>query len=820
METHRVLTRDTEKRAVNRVLRGTLYASVLAAVALVVLLVIASSNSAILERHYTGLVYATIGLAGLLLLLVLELVRRLVRRLRAGVFGTRLTIRLALSLIVMTLVPAIFIYITSVQVLGRSVESWFDVPVERALESGLNLGRAALDSQITDIQARARRLEMELVETSPVMWPIQLERLREQLGLQDVVIMTAAGKVLATSGPQHSHIAVDLPPPNALRQVRLSRQYASIEGGEGTDRSLRVRVMRQISAGNFGDEPRLIQIIQTIPSAIADNAERVQRGQRDYQELSLARQGLKRIYAITLTLTLLLTIFSAIAAAFLLAGWLTGPLTQLADGTRAVAAGDFRPMKDYSGRDELGTLTESFNAMTRQLDEARTQVQHQRDELLESNLKLEAVLTSISVAVVVFDHRWNLQLANGPARTMIQKATQTKANHEAPPGPVENPAAIIGMPLDALPWFGQFKQTLIEQFAEPAQAMLRTPSVMGLDSPVQYAWELQSDISVGSTVQTWLIRGTRLTDESIHPSIRSVEAGYLVVFEEITARLSAQRADAWSEVARRLAHEIKNPLTPIQLAAERLEQKLAPKLEETDASFVARNTATIVDQVAALKQMVDEFREYARLPAAKLQPVRLADLVQDVVSLYPEEIEGVAIRSNFDRATPAVIGDPGQLRQVIHNLVKNAHEALEGRTDGLIEIRIEALRALRPEPVDAAPAVPHERRRSDVTSVRLIVRDNGPGFPAAIQNREFEPYVTTKPKGTGLGLAIVKKIADEHGAAITLGTHPQGSSEAPGAQVTLEFVRLHDNRGQQRGGSDHNPDPNSNQTPLGGSTLP
>jgi nitrogen fixation/metabolism regulation signal transduction histidine kinase len=786
METHPAASRDEQKRSVSRALRAILYASVFAAAALVLLLVFASSNTAIFEQRYTWLLYATTALAAILFVLVLEFSRRLLVRYRAGVFGTRLTVRLALALIAMTLVPASFIYVISVQVLGRSIESWFDVPVERALESGLNLGRAALDAQIADLSNKARRIEFELGEVGQSQWPTVLDKVRDQLGLQDVIIVTFSGRIVAASGTQYAKLAPDFPTPTALRQLRATRQFTAVEGGEGSDKSLRVRALRLMLAGQPTEDQRILQLIQTVPSALADNAEAVQRGQRDYQELSLARQGLKRIYRVTLTLTLILTIFSAIAAAFLLAGWLTGPLTQLAAGTRAVAAGDFRPMRDYSSRDELGTLTESFNLMTRQLGDARAQVQRQQDALIEANVKLEGVLTSINVGVLLFDQDFRLELANEPARVLIGEDTP------------------LGERMSTLPWIGRLAPVIQEKFAQ-----LEVSSNASRVSVWELQTEMTREIIDASTArpdpsrlgyspheaqgQIWLFKGMRLIEDRPNQSLARI--GYLVVMDEITAMLSAQRASAWSEVARRLAHEIKNPLTPIQLAAERLEQKLTPRLNVDDAQLMQRSTSTIVSQVTALKQMVDEFREYARLPSAQLGPVRLGDVVQDVLSLYADSFNGVQISTHFDPAVPRVIGDAGQLRQIVHNLVKNASEALEGSTDPRINVLLEAVRQ---PTIGRSDGVQNDRRVANVTGVRLIVRDNGPGFSTRIANREFEPYVTTKPKGTGLGLAIVKKIVDDHAALIELGenaTLKGNVNVGPGAQISILFTRLQDNRG-------------------------
>ena len=237
--------------------------------------------------------------------------------------------------------------------------------------------------------------------------------------------------------------------------------------------------------------------------------------------------------------------------------------------------------------------------------------------------------------------------------------------------------------------------------------------------------------------------------------------------------LSAQRAVAWAEVARRLAHEIKNPLTPIQLAAERMQLKLRDKLAGADAELLGKNTRTIVNQVQALKMMVDEFRDYARLPAARLEPLNLNALVEDVVSLYSASETHGAIRLQLAPRLPAVLGDATQLRQVIHNLLKNAHEAAERRETPEIGVSTEA-----PRLSDGAAAV------------RLVVRDNGTGFTPAMLARVFEPYVTSKPRGTGLGLAIVKKIADEHDARIDMANWTDEEGRVGGAQVAILFTKL------------------------------
>ena len=803
METLPLPNRDPEKRTVSRALRTVLIASVVMAIGLIILLVVASANTALFERHYATLLWMNIALAVVLFLLVLELIRRLVKRYRSGEFGTRLTVRLAISFIVMTIVPSLLIYTISVQVLGRSLESWFDVPVERALDSGLNLGRASLDAQIAELNNKARRIETELNENAQSQWPAVLDKLRDNYSVQDVLVMTVSGRVIANSGGQYSKLLPDFPPPAALRQARTTKQFSAIEGGEGSDKSLRVRTIRMMGGGSSSsDEARVLQLIQTVPSALAENAEAVQRGMRDYQELSLARQGLKRIYRVTLTLALVLTLFSAIAAAFLISGWLTGPLTMLVAGTKAVAEGDYRPMRDYRGRDELSALSDSFNLMTRQLDDAREQVQSQRDELLEANIKLESVLANINAGVLVFDGEFRLILTNAGCTDFLGNDW-----HQ-----------YIGKPMQELPFVSQFAELIRDKFEQ-----LHASGISIADAFWQHQVEVVTSPDDaanrinGANARSWLLKGARL------PSPAGEEAGFLMMLEDVSDLVSAQRAVAWSEVARRLAHEIKNPLTPIQLAAERLDHKLADRLDSADADLLKRSTTTIVNQVSALKQMVDEFRDYARLPTAKIGPVSLGEIVQEVLALYPDGLAGISINQYIDWAVPNILGDAIQLRQIIHNLVKNAAEAVDGYNNPNIDILIEAIRNESPKmgaqshlssragtgrissqdvrsSWNSANADERndqyedgvDRRQADVTGVRLIVRDNGPGFASKLAGRAFEPYVTTKVKGTGLGLAIVKKIVDDHGALIDLGK--SADAQRSGAQVSILFTRLQDKR--------------------------
>ncbi|HQR69782.1 MAG TPA: ATP-binding protein [Burkholderiaceae bacterium] len=765
-----------------RVLRyGLLFAVSLSGV-LLFILASASGNTAFFERHYPVLLAVNGAIAAALAVLVLLLVRRLVKRLRQKRFGARLTTRFAVAFALMGVLPGVLIYVVSTQFLSRSIESWFDVRVDRALDSGLTLGRAALDNLRDDVAAKARAWALELADVPDAAQLSQLNRLREQGGISEALLVSGNGQLIGASGAQVSELVPETPSTVELRQARTQRLFAAIEGEAGAAevrQGLRARVIVPIPApstaavggsllpldpsskrprGTLGGlttplfatgmspaaDARYLQVIQPVPATIAANAEALQNGYRDYQELSLSRSGLKTIYGLTLTLTLLLSIFAAIAGSVLLASSMTAPLLQLADGTKAVAEGNFRPVREYPGSDELNLLTQSFNAMTRQLTDARDAVEAKQRELENAKTYLERVLANLSAGVVVLDHGFRLVTANFGASRILGRGLNDD---------VGRPFREIDPALAAAFDTG---------FAE--QALAATPK----DSWQQQIEVKRAGASPMAESLMLLARGSRLPLED--------GLGYVVVFDDITQVISAQRAVAWGEVARRLAHEIKNPLTPIQLAAERLQMKLAEKLPGGDADLLKRGTATIVNQVAAMKRMVDDFRDYARVPPARLVPLDLNALIEEVVTLY--RTAGAPIELSLASRLPLIEGDTTQLRQVIHNLIGNAQEALAGQVNAHISVRTALAEIAESTGI--------------VRGVRLAVEDNGPGFAANILRRAFEPYVTTKPSGTGLGLAMVKKVVDEHGAHVEIINRSGGPGvgHAAGAVVTIVFRRL------------------------------
>ncbi len=684
--------------------------SVLLGAILLFLLAAASGNTALFSHNYALLLGLNAALALAVLALVGYQLWVLTAKLRARVFGSRLTLRFLLMFLPMVVVPGGLVYVVSLQFMAKSIESWFDVRVDNALEGGLNLGRTALDLLLTDLNSKAHRMALELSDKSPAQQVVLLDRLREQAGVEDALLLSSGGNVIASARKGVGKLLPDLPNTMIQRQARQSRGYAALESTP--EQGLNLRVLVPVAALSIAEDERLLQLLQRVPPTLARDAEAVQEVYRDYKELSLSRQGLKEIYILTLTLTLLLTLFSATALAFLLSARLSEPLALLAAGTQAVARGDYSRRAQVTSSDELGILTQSFNSMTEQLDDARRAAESHRAELETAKAYLENILANLSTGVLVLDEQMRLGTVNHGAGAILQETFD----------------GLKGRSLADWPRLQPLARAIVAGFEQH-----------GADT-----WQQQLEL----TERMLLVRGSVLP--------RASGGGYVVVFDDVTKLVQAQRATAWAEVARRLAHEIKNPLTPIQLSAERLQAKLENKLASEDSATLNRATATIINQVAAMKGMVDDFGEYARLPAPSLQPLDLNALVREVLDLYAHA--GALAKPSLQAGLPQVAGDPTRLRQVIHNLLQNAQDALAGRAGARIEVATE--------------------RAGNQACLRIS--DNGCGFPEAIITRVFEPYVTTKPKGTGLGLAIVKKIIDEHNGAVRVENLP-GS----GARVSI-----------------------------------
>ncbi len=720
------------------VLRLALLLVFLLAGGLMLLLAAASASSSALDDIYPWLIGASITVAFVMAVLAIGVMVRVWRRFRQGAFGTRIMVRLAIAFALIGAVPVALVSFVSAQFLAKTIDRWFSHGVNVALESGVSLGRASLDNLQSDVVSKVRRLAIALEDLPASQMIATIEKVVDNREGVDVLVLTGSGGVLASRSAQLSTLVPELPPSEALNRAKAARQYVAIEPTQAKgDRGLQIRAIAMTSRMTaLGEETRFVQWIEQVPPTVTRNLDALNDGVRDYEQLALGKQGLRKLYGITLLLTLLLAFFGALLSAVLLSGWLAGPLRQLERATKAVASGDYRPLRyDPNSTDELNVLVGSFNAMTAQLNEAREIAQRSRLRLEESNLFLQQVLGHLSAGVMIMDSQWRLMDFNASAERILAYAL----------GPEKL------RPLSLLPVLGSCSDQLTRGLKDREE--------------VQFQHEtFQED----GTALTLLVSGSRLPGK---------EQQVVVIFDDIGELLSAQRSRDFAEMARRLAHEIKNPLTPIQLSAERLERRLLDRLGPEDAELVGRSTRTIVNQVMALKAMVDEFRNYARLPAPNPQPVELGRLLQEIQTLYggDKRIQWPSGPSNF-----WVSVDRAQVIQVVHNLIQNAQDAIGDQSAGIIRLLLETV----------SPAKPGQQE-STLKKIRLAVIDNGPGISVEARARLFEPYFTSKTKGSGLGLAIVKKIVEEnHGRVSLMNRSELWPGDGSGAVALVEFAKL------------------------------
>jgi len=735
------------------------------------LLVLTTENRERFEPHFAWLLWSNVAVAALLSLVIVLALGRLALRLRRRKFGSRLLLKLAGIFALVALLPGLLIYTVSYQFVSRSIETWFDVRVEGALDAGLNLARGTLDTLSADL-AKSTRLAAEQHGLPPTAWAsgpslMDLEQLRERLRAEHASLVNDSGQiVLSAEAPGVSKLPTDRVPQAWRQRAQTDRVMVEIEGlDEGGDalgapppETARIIVLAAMpdNGMRLSQRKRYLLISQALPPDIVRNALEVQSAYREYQQRSLGREGLRRMYIGTLTLTLVLAVFGAFLLAAVLGQQLARPLLLLAEGVGEVARGDLRPKAIFASHDELGGLTRAFAAMTQQLADARTLAERSVQELESARAHLQTVLDNLSAGVLVFSPDGRLVLVN-PGATRILRLPMS---------------AYIGRRLDEVPGLQEFARTLNDRF--DAQANDPTP---GERQQWQDSYELS--LPQHADTLTLLVRGAELPPDE-----------RLIVFDDLTDVVSAQRAQAWGEVARRVAHEIKNPLTPIQLSAERLQMKLEPRLDEPGRQLLTRSVHTIVTQVQALKTLVNEFRDFARLPSAQLRPLDLNRLVHDVTALYGQALDQGTLVLKLQPDLPMIRGDATLLRQLVHNLIQNALDACQEATADQAPARIEV----------CTDAPQHED--GQVRAVRLVVRDNGPGFPDKVLKRAFEPYLTTKAHGTGLGLAVVKKVADEHRAQVKLRNrraeraesgalgYPSEEGMKIGAQVSLSFSPL------------------------------
>ena len=722
--------------------------SILVSVSLILLFLLTQATQRwdVYEQNYSLLFDLNTVLAVFLFLVISWIGWRLSQRLRQGKFGSRLLVKLAAIFALVGILPGVLIYAVSYQFVTRSIEVWFDNKVEVALDAGLSLSRSTLESLANELLAGVRHASGSMRHSTRTQTTVSLEKIRDQLDAAEVSLWQGNMKLIASVSESGYGLRPELPGTSEWRQVRAQGSSWRSEGLEesGAAEAIpRIKVLWRLPDTGFqlDQQAMVLQVVKKLPPALVTNAKAVLDANREYQERALARDGLQRMYIGTLTLSLFLSVFGAVLLAVLLGNQLARPLLLLAEGVRDVAAGDLRPKPFLQGKDELDGLTRSFSVMTQQLFEARNTVERSMAQLDLARSHLQTMLDNLTAGVALLDDTGKVLSINPGANRILKLASPITVGNNF-------------LDVDGLQ---EFARQVIDRFHE-----LASEKQGQLDH-----WEQSFELDAGSLTNaknfapqseahiTLVARGALLP-----------QGDWLLVFDDISEIVSAQRSQAWTEVARRLAHEIKNPLTPIQLSAERLAMKLDGKLPEAEQALLTKSVKTIVEQVDALQRLVNEFRDFGRLPAARLQALDLNALLTEMMALYSNENARVPVTWELQTDLPLVMGDGEQLRQIVHNLIQNAQDASMEQAQPQVWVRTE-WRALSQR-------------------VRLSVSDNGPGFSDAVLQRAFEPYVTTKASGTGLGLAVVKKIADEHNARIEIKNRLQ-AERICGAQVSLSF---------------------------------
>ncbi|QDD01099.1 HAMP domain-containing protein [Candidatus Methylopumilus planktonicus] len=658
-----------------------------------------------------------------LIAIIANQIKKLFRNIKKDVMGSRLSMRLVISFTLMAVIPGLIVYLVSVNFLTRSIESWFNVKVESALDGGLKLGQKALDIMLTDLELKAGRMALTLSSMPTTSQYAALSDLREKTGVQDATIISDQGKIIAVSSNDAESFLPALPTLIQLKQAE-NNIYGKIEPIK--NKGLYLRVLAPINGAAISNERLILQILQPVPDSLTTLAESVQDVFQDYQKLSYSRDSLKVIFSITLTLVLMLAILTAVAIGFLLSRKLSEPLALLAEGTKKIAKGNFKTMLPEKGKDELGVLVRSFNSMTRQLDQATQTFENNQIRLESARSYLETVLAHLSSGVIVINDDMEIKSFNIAASKILQIDLSKNTNQLITS--ISN------------------KNKLLNDFVVSIQEEIKVAR-----SKKHFEIIKQFEIKYEKNNQVLSLQ--------ITPLPQNKAKNYVLMIDDITMMIQAQRDAAWSEVARRLAHEIKNPLTPIQLSAERIKHKLGSKLNKEDTDILDKAVSTIVNQVDAMKTMVNEFSEYARAPRLNLELTDINETIKEISHLF--ENSGIKITTTLLKGLPKIKVDVNMMRQVLINLIQNAQDAMINNTK--------------------KPSIKINTNKYKNYLI-LSIEDNGPGFSADILKKAFEPYVTSKLHGTGLGLAIVKKIIEEHEGNIVVENIKNG-----GANINIQL---------------------------------
>jgi len=689
----------------------------------------ATHSSTQFGRLYTILLIIN-GLAILLLLgLIGKNLYLLVSGLRKDVTGSKLTARLVILFVVLSVTPVSVVYYFSVDFLQRGIDSWFDVRVENSLNDALELSQASLGTRMRDLLRQTRQTASDLNTIPDDLVSLSLNAMRENLDATELTLFSQSGRIIASNSIESTKLVPVRLDETVQTRVRQAGEYFGLI--PLADSGLSIRVAVSVPSADPMGESRILQALFSVSDRINTLANNVQQAFTQYRELLYLRKPLKVTFILTLSLVLLLTLLMAIWAAFFFARRLVQPISDLVVGTEEVAAGNYQTQLPMPGRDELGFLVRSFNTMTQKIAMVTDEASRSQRQLAEQHAYLEVVLAHLSSGVITLDIERRLHTSNAAA------------------------SQILGVNLDAYEGF-----SLDKLGHEQPQTLLFIDMVYAHLDNREVEWREEMTFFNTTGRQVLLCRGSLLPAANE----KDFSNGYIILFDDITNLVQAQRNAAWGEVARRLAHEIKNPLTPIQLSAERLRHKYLGKMNPSDAELLDRSTHTIVQQVETLKEMVKAFSDYARMPNLDLKPTDLNSVIEEVLDLYRHEHFSCRFEVQYDSSAPVIDADDGRLRQLLHNLIKNSLEAMGEQTGALLQISTRCM------------------EKDACKFVEIRISDNGPGIPEEVIGQLFEPYITTKPKGSGLGLAIVKKIIEEHGGMIWAENNENG-----GARIVIRL---------------------------------
>ena len=666
-------------------------------------------------QPYVWILVLTVTALLVLLAAIFHRVFSLTKKVREHAPGAMLSARWVRYFLVLSLPPALIVYFFSAYFLTRTVDSWFDVGVEVALADSLELGQQFLKNRTLEVRNQVRRLSREIENPGDDVNAVRRTLLSNvsSAGPLELSVMESDGRMLASA---NINILADLPErpgDYALLQALERGEYAAAE--PVADGILRIRVIQRLSYNVPGGQGYLLQAIYPLPESVTTLAGKIEKEYYRYQNLSFLREPIKQSFILILSLVLLLTVLLAILAALSVARKMVTPISKLAHATREIAAGDLTYEIQAEARDELGFLVQSFNEMTEALTSASEEAEHSRAQLQSQSEYFETVLGSLTAGVLTLDNKLKIVTANTAAEE------------------------VLGMPAGFFADQNLSQRAEAAPFLKPLAELIRHQMARG---PAE--WQREIRLQAHGQTLVLLVRGSRLDTQV------SRAGGTVIVFDDVTKLNLAQREAAWAEVARRLAHEVKNPLTPIRLAAERLQMKLMSRLDDKDAAMLERSTGTIVSQVEALRSLVDAFGDYAQGPQLERTPLALDQLIKDVVALYQHEDQQVKFHLKLIDGPPGLSADSGQIRQLLHNLVANSREAVASSENAEVNIRTRLI------------------TQAGKKWLEMEISDHGPGYPAAVLEKPFEPYVTFKTNGSGLGLAICRKIVSEHDGRITI----------------------------------------------------